>query len=87
MPAIRRNTDLVEKFNEILEFCYNYREPVFLTNNGQGQLAVMSIDTYEELAGRLELYQLLDEGLEQELQGKTRTKKEVMDSIKSKMGF
>ena len=87
MPAIRNSTDLVNNFNEIMDFCQNYREPVFLTNNGQGKLAVMSIEAYEELAGKLELYQLLDEGLEQEIQGKTRSKKEVMDSIKLRMGF
>ena len=87
MPAIRNSTDLVNNFNEIMDFCQNYREPVFLTNNGQGKLAVMSIESYEEMAGKLELYQLLDEGLEQEMQGKTRSKKEVMDSIKLKMGF
>jgi prevent-host-death family protein len=62
MPAIRNSTDLINNFNEILEFCQNYREPVFLTNNGQGQLAVMSIDTYEELSGKLKLYSLLEEG-------------------------
>nr|AGS52246.1 prevent-host-death family protein [uncultured bacterium contig00056] len=62
MPAIRNSTDLINNFNEILEFCQNYREPVFLTNNGQGQLAVMSIDTYEELSGKLKLYGLLEEG-------------------------
>ena len=49
MPAIRKSADLQNNFNEIREFCQNYREPIFLTNNGQGELAVMSIDVYEEL--------------------------------------
>jgi len=87
MPAIRNSTDLINNFNEIMDFCEIYREPVFLTNNGQGKLAVMSIAAYEEMAGKLELYQLLDEGLEQERLGKTRSKKDVMDSIKYKMRF
>ena len=60
MPAIRNCSDLVNNFNEIIDFCQIYREPVFLTNNGQGKLAVMSIEAYEELAGKLELYKLLD---------------------------
>ncbi|MFZ4615759.1 MAG: type II toxin-antitoxin system prevent-host-death family antitoxin [Rectinemataceae bacterium] len=47
-------------------------EPVFITKNGQGDLAVMSIETYELLAGKLELYRLLDEGLEADKAGKTR---------------
>jgi PHD/YefM family antitoxin component YafN of YafNO toxin-antitoxin module len=87
MPAIRNSTDLINNLNEIREFCQNYREPIFLTNNGEGELAVMSIETYELMAGKLELYQLLDEGLEQEREGKLRSSKEVLDSIKLKMGF
>ena len=87
MPSIRNSTDLVNNFSEIMDFCQIYREPIFLTNNGEGKLAVMSIEAYEELTGKLELYKLLDEGIEQEVQGKTRSKKEVMDSIKTKMGF
>jgi hypothetical protein len=53
MPAIRNSADLVNNFNEIMEFCDNYREPMFLTYNGQGKLAVMGIETYEEMNGRL----------------------------------
>jgi PHD/YefM family antitoxin component YafN of YafNO toxin-antitoxin module len=87
MPTIRNSTDLINNLNEIREFCQNYREPIFLTNNGQGELAVMSIETYELMVGKLELYQLLDEGIEQERQGKLRPSKEVLDSIKLKMGF
>ena len=42
MPVIRKSVDLLNNFNEIREFCHNYREPIFLTNDGQGELAVMS---------------------------------------------
>jgi PHD/YefM family antitoxin component YafN of YafNO toxin-antitoxin module len=65
MPVIRNSADLINNFNEIREFCQNYREPIFLTNNGQGELAVMSIEAYEELVGRLELYHALQMGLDQ----------------------
>ena len=56
MPAIRNSTDLVNNFNEIMDFCQIYREPVFLTNNGQGKLAVMSIEAYEELVGKFTVF-------------------------------
>ena len=65
MPAIRNSADLLNNFNEIREFCQNFREPIFLTNNGKGELAVMSIEAYEELVGRLELYHALQMGLDQ----------------------
>jgi PHD/YefM family antitoxin component YafN of YafNO toxin-antitoxin module len=65
MPAIRNSADLVNNFSEIRDFCQKYREPIFLTNNGRGELAVMSIDAYEELVGRMELYHTLQQGLDQ----------------------
>jgi len=82
MPAIRNSADLQNNFNEIREFCQNYREPIFLTNNGQGELAVMSIDVYEELNGKLELYQIILKGLNQIKNGETITEEEMMRKIK-----
>ena len=64
MPTIRPSADLRNKFNEISEFCHRYPEPVFITRNGIGDLAVMSIETYEMLLGKDELYKKIDEGLE-----------------------
>ncbi len=34
-------------YNEIVEICKNTHEPVFLTNNGEGDLVVMDIKTKE----------------------------------------
>lgn len=64
MPSIRPSSDLRNKYNEISEFCHKYPEPVYITKNGEGDLAVMSIETFERLAGKLELYRLLEEGLD-----------------------
>jgi len=56
--------DLRNKYSEISDFCHKYSEPVYITKNGQGDLAVMSIETYEKIIGRFELHKLLDVGLE-----------------------
>ena len=77
MPAVRNSTDLVNKFNEIMDFCQNYREPVFLTNNGQEKLAVMSIETYEEITGIQKLYNLLAEGENDIIEGRYLTEEEM----------
>ena len=69
MPCIKSSTDLRDNYNEISTFCHQSREPVFITKNGKGDLAVMSIETYESLSGKLELYRLLDEGEEAIRQG------------------
>ena len=72
MPNIRPSADLRNNYNEISEFCHEYSEPVFITKNGKGDLAVMSIETYEILKGRLELYHLIEQGLNDERDGKLR---------------
>jgi PHD/YefM family antitoxin component YafN of YafNO toxin-antitoxin module len=46
--------------------------------NGQGDLAVMSIEMYEALAGKLELYRLLDEGRAAVKAGRKRPLEEVI---------
>lgn len=64
MPNIRPSSDLRNNYNEVSAFCHNYSEPVYITKNGEGDLAVMSIETYERLVGKFELYKLLDQRME-----------------------
>jgi len=47
MPTIRPSADLRNNYNEISAFCHDYPEPVFITKNGTGDLAVMSMETYD----------------------------------------
>jgi len=85
MPTIRPSADLRNSYNEISEFCHKYTEPVFITKNGQGDLAVMSIETYETLTGKLELYSLLAEGLQSASEGKINPATEVMSKLRKKI--
>lgn len=84
MPNIRSSADLRNKYNDISNFCHTYNEPVFITKNGKGDLAVMSIEAYEKLAGRFELYTLLKEGLDDVASGNTRPFSEAMADIRRK---
>ena len=81
MPKIQSSTRLRNNYNEISAFCHETREPVFITKNGQGDLAVMSIDLYEMLSGKLELYRLLDEGREAAEAGRVRPFEDVFNDI------
>jgi len=85
MPAIRPSADLRNNYNEISELCHEYSEPVFITKNGTGDLAVMSIEAYEVLAGKMELYKLIDEGLAQVKEGRVKPMKETIKSIREKI--
>ncbi|NLO39181.1 MAG: prevent-host-death protein [Ruminiclostridium sp.] len=82
MPNIKSSTDLRNNYNEISTFCHESCEPVYITKNGRGDLAVMSIETFEVLNGKLELYRLLDEGREAVKAGKKRPLQQVMKDIK-----
>ena len=85
MPTIRPSADLRNNYNEISDFCHTYTEPVFITKNGKGDLAVMSMETYELLSGKLELYTLIGTGLEQVKQGRIRPFKESLKSIRQQI--
>jgi PHD/YefM family antitoxin component YafN of YafNO toxin-antitoxin module len=76
---------LRNSYNEVSELCHEYPEPVFITKNGTGDLAVMSIETYEFLAGRQELHALIEEGLTQVREGRVKPMKETMKSIREKI--
>lgn len=83
MLAIRPSADLRNSYNEISDFCHRYSEPVFITKNGKGDLAVLSIEAYEALCGRFELYGLLNAGLESEKAGEVRPLSDVIASLKN----
>lgn len=47
--AIRQN------YNEIADLCREAKEPIFLTKNGEGDLVVMDIDTFNRREKMLKL--------------------------------
>ena len=84
MPTSRSSADLRNSYNEISSFCHQYGEPVFITKNGKGDLAVLSIEAYEQLLGRFELYGLLQEGLDDIKTGNTRPFAEALSDIRAR---
>jgi len=81
MPVIRPSSDLRNNYSEISEYCHKYNEPVYITKNGLGDLAVMSIETYEKLVGKFELHKLIDEGLDAIQKKKVRSFQEALADI------
>jgi len=83
MTEAIKNMDLLNNLSEILEHCRNYREPVIVSNNGEGRFAVMTEETYEELIGksRNELYNALQIGLDQINNGDFITGKEFFEFL------
>lgn len=82
MPSIRPSSDLRNNYNEISKFCNEFNEPVYITKNGKGDLAVMSIETYERLVGKFELYKLLEEGMESMEKKRVRSFANAIEDIR-----
>ena len=85
MPQIRPSSDLRNSYNDISEFCHKYGEPVYITKNGTGDLAVMSIETYERLVGKFELYSLLEKGLDDARNGRVSPARDAIAEIRAEL--
>ena len=46
--VIKSSAELRNNYRKVADFCIESNEPVFLTNNGDGELVVMSIEAYEK---------------------------------------
>ena len=86
MPEIRPISDLKNKFAEISQFVHSSREPVFLTQNGYGDMVVMSIEDYEDQKFRAEINAKLAEA---EIEASTTTNRysrdEAMKLLKARL--
>ena len=56
------STVLRNNYSEISEQCHVDSEPMIVTRNGNGDLAIMGIDSYEQLRARLDFYEFLMQG-------------------------
>ena len=52
---IRPSAAIRQNYNEISELCKKTGEPVYLTKNGEGDLVVMDIETFERKEKMLKL--------------------------------
>lgn len=43
---IKASAEIRNNYRKVADFCKETGEPVFLTNNGEGELVVMSIEAY-----------------------------------------
>lgn len=52
---IRPSAAIRQNYNEVADMCRKTAEPVFLTKNGEGDLVVMDIETYNRREKMLRL--------------------------------
>ena len=84
MPPIRSSADLRNSYNEISTLCHQYGEPVFITKNGKDDLVILSIEAYEQMLGRFELYGSIQKGLDDIQSGNTRPFSDAIADIRAR---
>lgn len=79
---IMASADIRLKYNEVVEKCRESGEPIYLTKNGQGELVVMDIASFEKREQELRAQQLVLEAYAARLAGaKDYTHEEAMAII------
>ena len=57
--TIMASADIRLKYNEVVDKCRESGEPIYLTKNGQGELVVMDIASFEKREQELQAQQLV----------------------------
>jgi prevent-host-death family protein len=86
MPKIIPIKDL-KNTAEVSEMCHTTDEPVYITKNGYGDMVIMSIETFEDTASRLKMYQDLLISEQQIKEGKVKDAKESLSAVREKYGL
>jgi prevent-host-death family protein len=81
MPIIRPSSDLRNNYNEISTICHQTKRPVYITKNGAGDLAVMSIELYELLTDKHILYKELEKGINSLEKGEKISEEELYEEL------
>jgi prevent-host-death family protein len=86
MPKIIPIKDL-KNTAEVSELCHTTDEPVYITKNGYGDMVIMSIETFEDTASRLKMYQDLLISEQQIKKGDVKDAKESLSTVREKYGL
>lgn len=81
MAQIRPCADLRNNYNEISTICHKTNRPVYITKNGAGDLAIMSIELYELLTDKNVLYKELEKGINSLDKGNVISEEELYEEL------
>lgn len=78
---IRPSASIRQNYNEIAELCRSTQNPVYLTKNGEGDLVVMDIDSFEKREKMLALREALLNVEEERIAGRKGMSVDELDSF------
>jgi PHD/YefM family antitoxin component YafN of YafNO toxin-antitoxin module len=86
MPHIIPIKDL-KNTSDISDMCHNCEEPIYITKNGYGDMVIMSMETFEAVSSKLNMYQSLITSEQQIREGKVKDARESLAKVREKYGI
>ena len=86
MPRIMPIRDL-RNTGEISKLAHMEQEPIFITKNGFGEMVLMSMDAYDEMFKKLEIFKELAISEQQFVAGAYLDAKTALTDIRAKYGL
>jgi PHD/YefM family antitoxin component YafN of YafNO toxin-antitoxin module len=84
MKNIRPSADLRNRYAEMSSLCKE-EGAVYITVNGRSDTVLVDDAEYSRMKSRLELYELLAEGEEDEKLGRVYSQKEVLEDFRQRL--
>ena len=81
------STVLRNNYSEISEQCHEDSEPMIVTRNGNGDLAIMGVDSYEQLRARLDFYEFLMQGRRDTEEGRVVSARDASLQLRQELGL
>lgn len=86
MPQIIPIKDLKDTA-KVSEMCHKSSEPIFVTKNGYGDMVLMSIEAFEKIYQKEQLYRDLEISENEIRSGKTREAREALADVRKNYGL
>ena len=87
MTNVISSTVLRNNYNAVSQHCRETAEPMFVTRNGNGDLAVMGIEAFEQLQARLDFYEFLMKGRRDADEGRVIAATDVTAGLREELGL
>ena len=59
IPEVKPSTSIRHDYNKFSKQCHEGQSPIVITKNGEADLVVMSVETYQKIMARQRLGQML----------------------------
>ena len=83
MPQIIPIKDL-KNTSEISELCHKSQGPIYVTQNGYGDMVIMSMEFYESTMRQINMYREIEISEQQIIVGQTKDAKSSLDKLRNR---